>query len=456
MVKVSSQGPFNIRISGARGAAGVAGLPLGGTIGQALRKNSSTNGDASWLDVHEVPTGGTTRQALLKTSGSNYAYAWYDIHEVPAGGTTGQVLKKASGTDYALVWDDETGGGGGGATNLTDLLDVDADYPSDGDVLIYNTGTGLWENGPQTGGGGGGASNIVAKAYITFSSGGGITINHGLNIASFTEDADGRFTATFTSAIPAGCIVMADGRFGDNASNNVMIVGASRRSGEGVTTTAVNLVCMIPGNDGGAFDPYSGATSGGFIYFEVIDPSAALPGGGGGVASETLIERITTASSQASATFATIAGTYDDLKINILGRSNRSGSDNDQVFLQFNSDTGANYGHSTLYGFGGSTGGSTGTAESAGEIGFVGGATSQAGLPGMVEANIPRYADTVWKKVAKGHSMSVGTGAPLEVISGMYWNNTAAITDITVKPSGSNTWTDGTVIELIGITYGAP
>lgn len=93
------------------------GVPTGGTTGQALRKNSSTNFDDSWLDVHEVPAGGSTSQALRKNSGTNYDEAWQDVHEVPAGGSTNQVLTKNSATNYDTVWTTPT-------PSVTDVLQV--------------------------------------------------------------------------------------------------------------------------------------------------------------------------------------------------------------------------------------------------------------------------------------------------------------------------------------------
>ena len=59
---------------------------------------------------------------------------------VPAGGTTGQVLKKIDGTDYNTEWNDESGGGGA----LNDLTDVNAPSPSDGQALVYDSGSGTW------------------------------------------------------------------------------------------------------------------------------------------------------------------------------------------------------------------------------------------------------------------------------------------------------------------------
>jgi len=54
-------------------------------------------------------------------------------------------------TGQALVWDGAqwepgtvSGGGGGGATDLDGLSDVSAPSPSNGDVIVFNTGTSTW------------------------------------------------------------------------------------------------------------------------------------------------------------------------------------------------------------------------------------------------------------------------------------------------------------------------
>lgn len=60
----------------------ISPLPVGGTSGQLLVKNSSTNYDVSWLS----PTSSTVPGVL------------------PVGGTTGQILSKNSNTNYDTVW----------------------------------------------------------------------------------------------------------------------------------------------------------------------------------------------------------------------------------------------------------------------------------------------------------------------------------------------------------------
>lgn len=54
-----------------------------------------------------VPTGGTDGQVLTKQSSTDYDTAWEDVPEgIPAGGTDGQVLTKQSGTDFDADWED--------------------------------------------------------------------------------------------------------------------------------------------------------------------------------------------------------------------------------------------------------------------------------------------------------------------------------------------------------------
>jgi hypothetical protein len=57
-------------------AGGGSGVPVGGTTGQVLKKNSNTDGDASWAADSSVPTGGSTGQVLKKNSGSDGDAAW--------------------------------------------------------------------------------------------------------------------------------------------------------------------------------------------------------------------------------------------------------------------------------------------------------------------------------------------------------------------------------------------
>lgn len=93
--------------------SGGSGLPIGGTTGQTLIKNSGTDGDASWATKLFVPVGGSTGQILKKDSSTDGATSWRNAPlEPPTGGTTGQMLIKASGVDGDFTWTTPSGGSG--------------------------------------------------------------------------------------------------------------------------------------------------------------------------------------------------------------------------------------------------------------------------------------------------------------------------------------------------------
>ena len=86
-----------------------SGVPEGGTAGQMIVKNSSTDFDASW--VNGIPTGGSSGQVLKKSSNTNYAMAWKDntvdvLTSAPSSAYTGGgakivYLTSEPGTKYA-------------------------------------------------------------------------------------------------------------------------------------------------------------------------------------------------------------------------------------------------------------------------------------------------------------------------------------------------------------------
>ena len=117
-------------INGTNGTNG-AGVPLGGTAGMVLTKNSNDPYDTSWLapdylSDYTVPLGGNSGQYLGKNSAGDGDFAWKDLPvgdagspELPLGGNQGQVLTKNSTASGDVKWADPTGGAGvpdGGTT----------------------------------------------------------------------------------------------------------------------------------------------------------------------------------------------------------------------------------------------------------------------------------------------------------------------------------------------------
>lgn len=81
------------------GTINVSSLPVGGTTGQVLKKNSATNFDAGWETTHYLTAGGSAGQILTKNSGTDYDASWVSPSAaVTAGGAANSIQYNASGS----------------------------------------------------------------------------------------------------------------------------------------------------------------------------------------------------------------------------------------------------------------------------------------------------------------------------------------------------------------------
>jgi hypothetical protein len=165
----------------------------------------------------------------------------------------------------------------------------------------------------------------------------------------------------------------------------------------------------------------------------------------------TPIVTTTLTTNSATITFSSLPSTYTDLIIVFNARSATVGSSTgtDGLELQFNSDTGANYSYTQMYGNGSSgvSSRSTGTTSAAiGNIPIASNTTS----PGyeIATGNIMNYANSTTYKTV------LGRGGP----SGSYtigrvglWRNTAAITSVTGMINGGGSFLAGSTATLYGI-----
>jgi hypothetical protein len=166
-----------------------------------------------------------------------------------------------------------------------------------------------------------------------------------------------------------------------------------------------------------------------------------------------LIEVKTLASAVASVTFSTIPQTYTDLKLLISSKSSE-GSQSANYWIQFNSDTGANYTNKRIYS------GATTAASDNGNTGING--ISAGFIPGDIanttstfsncEIYIPNYAGSATKSVSCDSSSEGNqtSGVWLNTAAGL-WNNTAAITSLTIAVTGASQ-TIGSTFYLYGIS----
>lgn len=174
----------------------------------------------------------------------------------------------------------------------------------------------------------------------------------------------------------------------------------------------------------------------------------------GGTSTETLISSVTTSGSQANVTFSSIPGTYKHLIIRVLGRSSAAGANNDELRVQLNGDTTASY--AWVRDGAAQVGGafaSGQTAQTSANIGYVNGATAAASVPGFTQCLIPHYAGTAWKKAGWSKFLGGDTTAIFGGNVEWIWNNTAAITSIFIDLPSTNTFVDGSIVELIGVSY---
>lgn len=89
-------------------------MPLDGTTGQVLAKQTDDDFDIAWIDPPvSLPLGGANGQFLGKNSGTDLDVAWKNPpYELPVGGATDQVLAKNSATDRDVKWSTPAAGGG--------------------------------------------------------------------------------------------------------------------------------------------------------------------------------------------------------------------------------------------------------------------------------------------------------------------------------------------------------
>jgi hypothetical protein len=155
----------------------------------------------------------------------------------------------------------------------------------------------------------------------------------------------------------------------------------------------------------------------------------------------------------ASFSFTSIPGTYNHLRLIVVGRCSNASFDVN-LGLQFNGDTGANY--DTQRGQDASSTTLSAT-ESFGQttavVGMVMGTSGSANIPGVSVIDIPLYAGTTFHKTGIYQAGEVAQSAGNDRFRWGHftWRNTGAITRVDVIPASGNFIT-GSAAYLYGIT----
>lgn len=159
----------------------------------------------------------------------------------------------------------------------------------------------------------------------------------------------------------------------------------------------------------------------------------------------TLISETVLSSAQASVTFSSIPGTFKDLVVECVTRSNRA--DNvDLLGIRFNLDTGTNYSTTELSGDGGAAG-SGRTSNATYIFGRIDANISPSGSWSIVNFNVFSYVSTTnFKTVLDRENTSGYAGAIVGT-----WRSTSAITRIDLLPILGTTLNSGSTFRLWGV-----
>jgi hypothetical protein len=186
----------------------------------------------------------------------------------------------------------------------------------------------------------------------------------------------------------------------------------------------------------------------------MLIPFGVLSAAGGGVVGGTydLIESVVLGSDTSSVTFsslATYASTYKHLQIRVVARTDRD-LDVDTALIQFNGDTGSNYGLHILEGNGSSVS-SVFESASAGYAARITGntATANSFAPGVVDL-LDAFSST------KNTTLRSLTGyhnsfRPQMYLTSTLWRNTASLTSVRLFPNIGTNFLTGSRFSLYGI-----
>jgi len=164
----------------------------------------------------------------------------------------------------------------------------------------------------------------------------------------------------------------------------------------------------------------------------------------------TPIASTTLNAAEATVTFLSIPQTYTDLICVMEGRGSRADYD-DEVKIQFNSDTASNYSTTLLSGDGSVTGSSR-ASNTAYIIGRITSASATASNRSNMIININNYSNaTTYKTVLLRLNEPPSGGADYGVgLHAGLWRNTAAITTLTLTTANGN-FNSGCTFTLYGI-----
>lgn len=149
-------------------------------------------------------------------------------------------------------------------------------------------------------------------------------------------------------------------------------------------------------------------------------------------------------------TFSSIPGTYTDLVIVVVGRSQRTAGTSDSLVLEFNSDTASNYSKTLLYGTGSAAGSTRDSSVVGTDIGRLNTSASSNTDPSTIVLHLMSYSFTSVNKTVL--AASAGTKDDWGIARGVgLWRSTSAITSVKLRTWYNAGFKSGATFSLYGI-----
>ena len=150
-------------------------------------------------------------------------------------------------------------------------------------------------------------------------------------------------------------------------------------------------------------------------------------------------------------TFSSIPGTYKHLQIRILARSNYAVQLTDYLKLRYNSDSGANYSVHLLYGNGTTVTALGFASQNENWIQRVSAAGATASVFGVAVVDILDYTNTSKYKTMRNLGGSDNNSTGLVYLASGLWQNTAAISSISITAGDGSSLDQYSSFALYGI-----
>lgn len=168
----------------------------------------------------------------------------------------------------------------------------------------------------------------------------------------------------------------------------------------------------------------------------------------------TVIAHTELGSAAATISFTSIPATYTDLFIAVSSRS--AGSDPEDLYLQFNGDTGANYSFRRLYGSGSSVASdAVASNATAGRVGRVNSGNYTGSTFSSTGIYIPNYLSSVAKSISSDTVEENNATQAFQMIFATIWSGTSAITSVDLKVFSGVNFAQYSSATLFGILKGS-